>query len=250
MKKITLLLLLSYSLCSAQDVVIPGWYFAPNNLPPLTNWGPLPLSTPGAQTTLQFNATLSELAGDATFSLDGNNLRFDVRVFSVYTSTARIRGPAAPGANAPVIFDLGQPVCSDPMPPFDPGTCEFHGNLILSREQRCQLLSGLWYLEATFAGSADAARGQITPQFADADHDGVPDDRDECPSTPPCSVVDETGCSIEQFCPCDGPWHNHAEYVRCVTTAANAFARDGLITRAEKRAIIKQAMHSNCGRRR
>src|SRR6266404_3549261 len=48
----------------------------------------------------------------------------------------------------------------------------------------------------------------------DRDFDGVPDASDVCPNTPPCSVVDANGCSIDQLVPCEGPatggsWKNH-----------------------------------------
>ena len=82
----------------------------------------------------------------------------------------------------------------------------------------------------------------------DVDHDGVPDDRDECPDTPAGQIVNARGCSIGQLCPCDGPWQAHAEYVRCVIERAWKFYRRGLITIEQRRQIQRDAVNSNCGK--
>jgi len=68
------------------------------------------------------------------------------------------------------------------------------------------------------------------------------------------AVVNEHGCSIEQLVPCEGPtsgstWKNHGEYVLAVARAAASFHSAGLITTKEKRAIIRAAIQSDCGRR-
>ena len=47
----------------------------------------------------------------------------------------------------------------------------------------------------------------------DDDHDGVPNDKEVCPETPAGEVADTSGCSINQLCPCNGPWKNHGAYV-------------------------------------
>ena len=83
----------------------------------------------------------------------------------------------------------------------------------------------------------------------DADHDGVSDDVDQCPNTPPEAVVDANGCSLEQLCPCDGAWRNHGQYVRNVVETSGSFHRNGLITAAQRIDIIRAALRSNCGRR-
>jgi len=88
----------------------------------------------------------------------------------------------------------------------------------------------------------------------DADADGVPDEFDRCLGTRPGSVVDGTGCSIEQRCPCAGPalggsWTNHGRYIRCVTREAGIFFRSGLIDELEREAAIRQAASSECGAR-
>jgi hypothetical protein len=84
----------------------------------------------------------------------------------------------------------------------------------------------------------------------DCDRDGVPNNRDLCPDTAMGDAVNADGCSIAQLCPCEGPWRNHAEYVRCVQETSAQFERSGLITRDQRRAIIREATHSNCGKHR
>ncbi len=89
----------------------------------------------------------------------------------------------------------------------------------------------------------------------DDDGDGVPDGNDICPSTPASQLVDPvSGCSIAQLCPCAGPrgssmpWRNHGQYVSCVTQAATSFLQQGLITGAQKGAIVSAAARSSCGK--
>jgi hypothetical protein len=91
------------------------------------------------------------------------------------------------------------------------------------------------------------AAGQLSP--VDADRDGVPDFLDQCPNTPSNSVVNSAGCSIEQLCPCAGPWRNHGEYVNCVKQTTGDFFRAGLITEAQRRVLLNKAAQSNCGKR-
>jgi len=87
----------------------------------------------------------------------------------------------------------------------------------------------------------------------DTDFDGIPDSIDQCPNTPPCTVVDETGCSLEELVPCEGPrtggkWKNHGAYVSAVAKTANHFLAEGLISAAERAQIIMQAAQSDCGK--
>jgi hypothetical protein len=86
----------------------------------------------------------------------------------------------------------------------------------------------------------------------DQDFDGVPDSMDQCPNTPPCTVVDADGCSLEQLVPCEGPrtggtWKNHGAYVSAVARAANDFLRQGLISAEQRNQIVSQAARSDCG---
>ncbi len=82
----------------------------------------------------------------------------------------------------------------------------------------------------------------------DEDTDGVADDEDDCPGTPAGAIVNASGCSIEQLCPCSGPWRSHHEYVACVRETAADFVRDGLISRSAAREITQAAQRSDCGR--
>jgi hypothetical protein len=81
----------------------------------------------------------------------------------------------------------------------------------------------------------------------DDDNDGVLDGFDSCPGTPAGDVVNTEGCAIAQLCPCDNPWKTRGAYVSCVAQAADDFVAEGLITRAEKDAIVSEAAASSCG---
>jgi hypothetical protein len=81
----------------------------------------------------------------------------------------------------------------------------------------------------------------------DADGDGVLDANDACLATLPGAIVADTGCSIDDLCPCENAWKNHGAYVSCVARAAEDFVADELITEAEKDAIVAEAAESNCG---
>jgi CSLREA domain-containing protein len=91
---------------------------------------------------------------------------------------------------------------------------------------------------------------------ADIDGDGVGNIADVCGLTPVDEVVDPgTGCSIAQLSPCQGPrgttmpWRNHGQYVSSVARSAESFLAQGLITPAEKDAIVAEAGQSTCGDR-
>src|SRR6266536_689012 len=74
-----------------------------------------------AQGTMQFSATLAganevppnsdPTIGTATLSLTGDSLSFYVYAPAItfVTSGGTINGPAMPGVNAPILFDLGLP---------------------------------------------------------------------------------------------------------------------------------------------
>jgi len=87
----------------------------------------------------------------------------------------------------------------------------------------------------------------------DNDADGVGDACDSCPDTPAGDVVLESGCSIEQVCPCAGPqdggeWTAQRGYVLCVARALRQLRRAGKVSRREVVTVIKRAVHSGCGR--
>jgi hypothetical protein len=97
----------------------------------------------------------------------------------------------------------------------------------------------------TFTVRVNAATG-------DSDGDGVPDDIDQCPDTPPGAIVNASGCSIGQLVPCEGPatggnWKNHGTYVQNVVKIATEFRRAGLITQNDWTEFVKAAALSGCG---
>jgi hypothetical protein len=98
--------------------------------------------------------------------------------------------------------------------------------------------------------------GQGDACDADIDGDGVTNTDDLCGFTPAGVVVDPTtGCSIAQYCPCEGPrgtttsWKNHGQYVSCVAKTAENFVLQGLITAMAKDAIVSTAANSSCGKK-
>jgi len=109
-------------------------------------------------------------------------------------------------------------------------------------------------------GSSDAAsnsRGTIPSaagfdfwvlNFApgDCDGDGVPDEADLCPDTAPGAVVDGDGCSIEQLCPCAGPWKNHGDYLNALKRTVARFLKEGRISKEEEHVLLKAAATSQC----
>src|ERR1043166_1906383 len=132
------------------------------------------------------------------------------------------------------------------------GETDFDGRFLLTREQFAELAAGEWYVNVSFETKEgtpvpdDTIRGEILP--LDSDDDGVQDYLDQCPNTPNGAIVDSRGCSIDQLCPCDGPWRNHGEYVTCVSRTAAQFQREGLISESERRNIVNVAIRSNCGK--
>jgi probable HAF family extracellular repeat protein len=83
-------------------------------------------------------------------------------------------------------------------------------------------------------------RGQIVGR---GKHNGIRRAFLLTPTLPP------DGCTIAQLCPCDNSWRSQAEYVRCVIQQAWRFFRAGLITADQRRAIIRDAILSDCGKR-
>jgi CHRD domain len=181
--------------------------------------------------TLQFTATLngtnevpantSTYVGSGTFTLTGNSLEYSVGMLSLFffPTSAGIYGPTNASQNAPLIFDLGNYIIAAPHDEF-PGSLGYIGTLTLTPQQISDLKAGQWYMNfASSAYPSGEIRGQILPEIP----------------------------SIEDLCPCNGHWKNHGEYVKCVRIAATALVQEGLITEAEKRAIVRQAAESDCG---
>jgi hypothetical protein len=82
----------------------------------------------------------------------------------------------------------------------------------------------------------------------DQDFDGVADASDQCPGTPPCTIVTSSGCSIDQLAPCEGPWRNHGAYVSAVAHVVNDLVSEGRLSEHEGSAIVSQAAQSDCGK--
>ena len=109
-----------------------------------------------------------------TFSLDGNVLNFylDVPGITFIARNAYIQGPAGPGNNAPIIFDLGGPVFQGGSPDFGvPPSYVFFsppfgpfgaGPFTLTDPQINDLMSGLWYVNVT---SGSFPNGQLRGQI-------------------------------------------------------------------------------------
>jgi hypothetical protein len=88
----------------------------------------------------------------------------------------------------------------------------------------------------------------------DLDGDGVLNDDDACPMTPPGEPVDSRGCSLAQLVPCDGPfgstegWKNHGQYVSAVAATVKEFVELGLIPKNMRGKTISAAARSSCGK--
>ena len=82
---------------------------------------------------------------------------------------------------------------------------------------------------------------------SDVDNDGVIGGSDLCPDTVSGDIINESGCSIANLCPCDNNWKNHGAYVKCVAHAANDFVDLGLISETEHDDIVSTAGQSSCG---
>lgn len=89
----------------------------------------------------------------------------------------------------------------------------------------------------------------------DADGDGVLDANEPCVclGTAPGVPVTVRGCGIDQACPCAAPlgrarWTDHREYVACVTNAVLELKLAGIITSAQRGAILFAAAAGPCGR--
>lgn len=82
----------------------------------------------------------------------------------------------------------------------------------------------------------------------DADQDGVQDADDLCESTLSGSVVDASGCSVQQYCYCEADWKNHGQMVACTSSVAEIFVSEGLLTDDEKDSVVGEAARSSCGK--
>lgn len=90
--------------------------------------------------------------------------------------------------------------------------------------------------------------GNIEIINSDDDDDGIPNEADTCPATAAGEIVDLSGCSVQQSCPCENSWKNHGQMVSCTSSVAEIFVSEGLITDEEKDAIVREAAKSSCGK--
>jgi hypothetical protein len=56
--------------------------------------------------------------------------------------------------------------------------------------------------------------------------------------------------SLNDACPCHGPWRNHGDYVRCVRAAVSLLTEDQSLTSAQAKQVLKELQHSDCGQNR
>jgi DNA-binding beta-propeller fold protein YncE len=87
----------------------------------------------------------------------------------------------------------------------------------------------------------------------DADGDGVDDASDRCADTGADEIVDARGCSVAQICPCEAQrdgrrWLRHGAHVRCVMRATRSMIKDGLMSRSDRREVVRAAARSSCGK--
>lgn len=133
-----------------------------------------------AQGTLQFTVALNganevppnnrPLYASGSFSLDGNSLSYEVGAAFTnindifYPTSGGIYGPAGPGQNGTLIFDLGNyhAVINPPLGTY--GGYSYYGGFTLTPQQISDLEADLWYVN--FASSTyplGEIRGQIQP---------------------------------------------------------------------------------------
>lgn len=214
-----------------------------------------------AQNSISFRATLSGTAevppnassatGTAYVELSGSLLCATVNISGLTPEVQPfIYGPAGAGESAtaiPMNLGITRAIFCDRCPPGHQLTYILSGTATLTSSQTSELLGGKFYINIKSGAYPEGeVRGQIL--LVDTDEDGVPDYRDECPDTPAGPIVNSHGCSLEQLCPCDGPWRNHGEYVNRVRAATASFMNEGLVSAAQARSIIRHAAASSCGR--
>jgi len=190
----------------------------------------------GVPSTNRFSATFtganevpanrSTNSGTGTFTLNGNTLTYLLKFnYAFRPTSAKVFGRANTTSNPrPLVCDLGNYTLSNV--PF------YHGEITLNPNQVRELAAGR--LSVNFPSTSfphGELRGQILP--VDRNQNGVPDYLDSY---------------VEQISPCDGPWKNHAQYVRAVRRAVLESAATRVVTGTHFRRIVRQAQRSDCGK--
>gem|GEM_PF-1824959 len=106
---------------------------------------------------------------------------------------------------------------------------------------------GQLLLSAASPGLPLHAIARVEVASRDADQDGVNDDSDACPATVAGELVDASGCALAQYCPCDA-FKSHGKYVKCLNRAVKRFEFAGLLERAERKRLLREAARSDCGK--
>ncbi len=89
--------------------------------------------------------------------------------------------------------------------------------------------------------------------YSDSDGDGITDlDETANGSDPLDADENDNGIldGIDEICSPDDDWKNHGAYVSCVSHAAEDYLEAGLITEAEKDAIVSAAAQSDVGKKK
>jgi len=198
--------------------------------------------------SLTMNSVVGDLYTDGARYVQGEEQVGDDMLFRVYVFGSSNTAPVAnAGTNQSVV--QGEEVCFD-----GTGSTDADGDE----------LTYLWTLDTWPAGSLAKLDdpSAVTPCFiADLPgtyevslivNDGIEDSE---PDTAQADVISYSE-AIDRLCPCDGPreaessWRNHGKYVSCIAKAAESFVEQGLITEAEKDAIVSARAESRCGKKK
>ena len=95
-------------------------------------------------------------------------------------------------------------------------------------------------------GIGDACDDDDDGDTSDSDNDGVSDEVDQCPNSTESAIVDSVGCSIDDYCPCNGNWKSRGKYISCIAKNSKEFERVGMISKWQRVRIIVGAVKSNC----
>lgn len=151
-----------------------------------------------------------------------------------------------PGADGPIVNSMSLPYVGA-VHVFDLSTVDSDADGIADVADNCIDVVNADQADFDGDGSGDACDPDI-------DGDAVANGADVCGYTKAGDTVHpDTGCSLAQRCPCNGPrasdgsWRNHGMYVSCVDKGAGELSELGLIADAELEAIVTTAAQSACG---